>query len=208
MEGWWLKNVHSLQGILERLSARNGAGEELRPDSGLIQWQRLAFAVKESGGTVFFIGNGASASMASHLAADMAKNLHVRTMVFTDAALVTALGNDLGFEEVYAAPLRLHMKRHDMLVAISSSGRSSNIVRAVKEARSIGGKAVTLSAMDRDNAIRNLGDLNFYLPADTYGMAETGHAAILHFWMDMLLAESVRTSEGAGGRAGSMVARR
>lgn len=71
-----------------------------------------------------------------------------------------------------------------MVVAISSSGQSPNILNAVQEAVVRGGQVVTLSAMSIDNKLKKLGNLNFYVPADTYGMAETCHAAILHFWMD------------------------
>ena len=73
-----------------------------------------------------------------------------------------------------------------MVVAISSSGNSPNIIRAVHQAKELGGTVITISAMNEDNAIRKLGDLNFYVPAKTYGLAETAHAAILHFWMDLV----------------------
>ena len=124
--------------------------------------------------------------MASHFAADMAKNGGVRTMVFTDLSLLTAVANDFNYEDVYAEPLRWHMKRKDMVVAISSSGNSPNIVRAVVQAKRLGGTVITISAMIEDNSIRKLGDLNFYVSAKTYGLAETAHAAILHFWMDLV----------------------
>ncbi|MDM8554396.1 hypothetical protein QUF75_06660 [Desulfococcaceae bacterium HSG7] len=63
---------------------------------------------------------------------------------------------------------------------------SPNVVNAVKAAERIGGTVITLSAMSPDNSIRKMGDINFYIPAQTYGMAETAHAAILHFWMDSI----------------------
>ena len=75
----------------------------------------------------------------------------------------------------------------DMLVAISSSGQSQNIIRAVEEANKLGGFTVTLSAMKRENTLRSMGMINFYIPADTYGMAETCHAAILHYWIDQTI---------------------
>ena len=128
--------------------------------------------------------------MASHFAADMVKNTGIRTIVFTDLALITALANDFAFEEVYSKPLGWFMKRGDMLVAISSSGNSPNIVRAVEAAKKIGAMVVTLSAMKGDNAIRKVGELNFYVPAESYGLAETAHAAILHYWMDLVEEEA------------------
>jgi len=136
--------------------------------------------------TIFFVGNGASASMASHTAVDLAKNSRMHTEVFTDLALITAVGNDIGYDSVYSEPLRHRLEGGDMLVAISSSGMSPNILRAVEVARTQGGVVATLSAMSEDNALRRLGDLNFYVPARSYGFAESAHAAILHYWIDRM----------------------
>jgi D-sedoheptulose 7-phosphate isomerase len=79
-----------------------------------------------------------------------------------------------------------------MLVAISSSGRSPNILRAAREAANLGGLVVTLSAMKPDNPLRSLGAINFYVPSDSYGLAETSHTAILHFWVDQIVATGHR----------------
>ena len=186
MSKQWEQNVQVLYDILNELSILDVSGNALHSDIALDKWKALTLKLRESDNVVFFVGNGASASMASHFAADIAKNAGIRTNVFTDTALMTALANDLCYEEVYAEPLRWNMKEGDMLVAISSSGNSPNIVRAVKAAKSLNGTIITLSAMSEDNAIRKLGDLNFYVTAQTYGLAETAHAAILHFWMDMV----------------------
>jgi D-sedoheptulose 7-phosphate isomerase len=136
--------------------------------------------------TVYLIGNGASASMASHFAADLAKNGHLHTQVFSDLSLITAISNDLGYEHVFAEPLRRRAQPQDMLVAISSSGNSPNLLKAVDVAHEKRLTVVTLSAMQPDNALRQLGDLNVYLGAKTYGLAETAHAAVLHHWMDQV----------------------
>ena len=182
----WEKNVLALSDILKQISILNISGNALLTDDAIHKWKELTLKIRVSDKAIFFVGNGASASMASHFAADVAKNAGIRTNVFTDTALMTALANDLCYEDVYAEPLRWNMKAGDMLVAISSSGNSPNIVRAVNTAKSLNGTVVTLSAMGEDNAIRKLGDLNFYVPAQTYGLAETAHAAILHYWMDMV----------------------
>jgi len=133
---------------------------------------------------VYLMGNGASASMASHFAADLAKNADVHTQVFTDISLITAVANDMSYDMVFLAPLRRRLKPGDMVVAISSSGNSPNVVKAAEFAVSREATLVTLTAMQPTNALRQLGTLNFWLPANTYGMAETGHAAVLHYWMD------------------------
>src|SRR5439155_15434224 len=108
----------------------------------------------------YLIGNGASASMASHFAADLAKNAHLHTEVFSDLALITAISNDMGYEHVFAEPLSRRARRGDMLVAISSSGRSPNVLRAVETARRLGLFVVTLSAFAPDNHLRAQGHVN------------------------------------------------
>ena len=79
---------------------------------------------------LFFIGNGGSAAIASHMAADFAKNGGVPALAFNDGASLTCLANDYGYEQVFALPLRQHMRSGDCLIAISSSGKSVNILNA------------------------------------------------------------------------------
>ena len=184
----WARNFENLKFNLLSLSTRNGFGEEIEPDLAFTKWKDLTLEIRKARKTVFLIGNGASASMASHIAADLAKNAHIRTEVFSDLSLITAIANDLSYVEVFAEPLRRRMTEGDMLVAISSSGQSPNILHGVQEARRLEGIVVTLSAMDPNNVLRGQGLLNFYIPAMSYGMAETCHAAILHYWMDLVVA--------------------
>ncbi|MBW1704799.1 MAG: SIS domain-containing protein [Deltaproteobacteria bacterium] len=184
----WKQNISQLYSVLEKLSVRDTDQKELECEEGFSRWKELTIQVRSNGGVIYFIGNGASASMASHFAADIAKNGGIRTHVFTDPALITALANDLSFEKVFSEPLHWCMKEGDMLVAISSSGNSPNVVRGVERARELGGIVITLSAMDHDNRIRKSGDLNFYAAGKTYGIAETAHAAVLHYWTDAVIS--------------------
>jgi len=182
----WQDNVRRLMAVLEQLSVWDVNGREIGLDEGFDIWCALTREVRRSNKTIFLIGNGGSASMASHFSADVAKNRRVRSEVFTDPSLITAVANDISFEQVFAEPLRRKMSAGDMLVVISSSGNSPNVLRGAEAARELKGSVVTLSAMDKGNSLRRLGDLNFYIPARTYGFAETGHAAILHYWIDRL----------------------
>ena len=182
----WKQNIVDLHTNLQKLSVRDPLGHEFDCDEAFKKWIDMALTIRNENYTIFFIGNGASASMASHFSADIRKNASITTQVFTDAALLTAYANDLSYEDVFAAPLRSSMKAKDMLVAISSSGESSNIIKAAAVAKEKGGTVVTLSAKKPNNALRHMGHLNFYIPAKTYGMAETSHAAILHYWTDRL----------------------
>jgi len=182
----WKRNIVRLNGILENLSVKDSSQKEIGDERGFSLWREWARQVRSKGRYIYLIGNGASASMASHFAADVAKKGGVRAQVFTDLSFITAVANDICYEEVFVEPLRRWMEIGDMLVAISSSGNSENIVRAVNVARSLDGTVITLSAMCEDNSIRSLGNLNFYVAAHTYGIAETAHAAILHYWMDLI----------------------
>lgn len=183
----WFNHIEKLNIYLQSLSIHNNDGEEMEANAGFSLWAEYTLGIRDKRKTVFLIGNGASASMASHVAADLAKNAHIRTEVFSDLSLITAIANDISFEEVFAEPLRRRMTAGDMLVAISSSGQSPNILRAAQEARGLGGLLITLSAMGFDNPLRKQGILNFYLPAETYSLAETCHAAILHHWIDQMV---------------------
>ena len=187
MKGWGI-NISEIRACLDSLSVWDSAGEALEPDVAFSRWREATLQLLKTGNTLYCIGNGASASMASHISADLAKNAYLNTKVFTDLSLLTALANDLCYEEVFAEPLRRHMKKGDMLVAISSSGQSPNILQAARVATQQGGLVVTLSAMNLQNTLRTLGALNFYIKADTYGLAETCHAAILHYWVDQMIA--------------------
>jgi D-sedoheptulose 7-phosphate isomerase len=168
------------------MSVRDADGEELGAEEGYRRWSQLTLALRDARLTIYLVGNGASASMASHMSADLAKNGRLHTEVFSDLSLITAISNDMGYEHVFSEPLSRRAREDDMLVAISSSGRSPNVLAAVEIARKFKLNVVTLSAMDGDNPLRASGDLNFYIKARTYGYAESCHAAILHHWMDMV----------------------
>lgn len=189
----WSKNVDEIAKGLQSLTASDGDGKPLDLEAAFALWTDWTVQIREQKRTIFLIGNGASASMASHVAADLAKNAHVHTEVFTDLALITAIANDLSFQEIFSEPLKRRLVPGDMVVAISSSGQSANILQAVQTTKIIGGKVVTLSAMNFENPLRRLGDLNFYIPAQTYGMAETCHAAILHYWIDRTILTNQMT---------------
>ena len=94
--------------------------------------------VRDEGGKNIFIGNGGSAAIASHMAIDYSKNGRLPSMAFNDGASLTCLGNDLGYENVFAEQLKLLAKPEDQLFAISSSGSSPNILSAVDQARKTG----------------------------------------------------------------------
>ena len=172
---------------LKSIVCTNNSGATLPVQSALNDWRSLALAAKLADNTLYFIGNGASATMASHMALDSSKNASLRSFALNDIAVLTAVGNDLGNEALFAAPLGWYCRTGDVLVAISSSGNSANIVQGIAQARKNNAKVVTLTGMKPDNQARRLGDINFYVPAHTYGIVECIHQIILHAWLDELM---------------------
>jgi D-sedoheptulose 7-phosphate isomerase len=138
-------------------------------------------ATRERQGTIWWVGNGGSCAICSHLAQDALNKLAVRSQVLSDPSLMTCMANDFGYAEVYARPLRRLARPGDCLVAISSSGNSQNIVNCADYALEAGLGLVTLSAFDEDNKLWNhKSDVALYLPLSLYGLAEVGHEALLH----------------------------
>lgn len=154
-----------------------GAISETKALSSVIE---MLSSTKERGGVVYVIGNGGSSGIASHFHTDLCKALKVPSQTFYDPNLMTCLANDYGYNQVFSYPLGLMASERDMLVAISSSGRSPNIVEAAKVARSKGTTVFTLSGFANNNPLREIGQLNCYLPATEYGLVEMGHFFVLH----------------------------
>ncbi|MEW6181645.1 MAG: SIS domain-containing protein [Bacillota bacterium] len=140
------------------------------------------------GGKMIFIGNGGSAGIASHMAIDFWKNGGMRALAFNDGALLTCIGNDYGYACVFEKPVAMFAEEGDVLVAISSSGQSENILRGVAAGRGAGCRVITLSGFSNINPLRKLGDLNFYIPVSHYGFVEVGHQMILHAVLDITIS--------------------
>lgn len=183
MKGW-SEYLDTIAEGLRAVAVSDRDGRAVPMADAVGQWVALTRATHDRGGHVFIIGNGGSAGMASHMAADATKNGRLRALAFSDAALLTATGNDLSFDQVFSLPLERLARAGDLLIVISSSGNSPNIVRALEVGRRLDLALVTLSAMQPDNRARALGDLNFYVPLSRYGWAESAHQVILHHWFD------------------------
>ncbi len=155
------------------------------------------YETRESGNSIFLIGNGGSSAIASHIAVDFIKACGINSQVFTDASLMTCMGNDFGYEEIYAWPISRKIKKGDILISISSSGNSPNILRAVEEAKKKNAFVVTLSGFKKDNSLRTAGDYNFYVPSDSYRLVESAHDFILHQFFVSFYLKHLKEKESA-----------
>jgi D-sedoheptulose 7-phosphate isomerase len=155
---------------------------------GLLAAIDLIVAQTGLGRKVMFIGNGGSAAIASHLAVDYWKNGGMKAIAFNDASLLTCIGNDFGYPQVFAKPVEMFAEPGDVLVAISSSGRSENILSAVNSARKQECKVITMSGFTADTPLRLRGDLNFYVASDSYGHVEIVHLSLCHCILDTIMS--------------------
>ena len=166
-------------------------GQAVSLAAGLAALAGLWHRQRDEGARVYWIGNGGSAALVSHLSQDLLNKCGVQSTTFNDPALLTCMANDYGYREVFRRPLLALARPGDLLVAVSSSGNSENIVGATESALAHGLVTVTLSAFDAANALDALPTaLAFHVPVASYGQAEVAHTALLHAALDMLTNQS------------------
>jgi D-sedoheptulose 7-phosphate isomerase len=184
----------ALSGCLVDAAVTTSSGHSLDMGEAVNQVMALARTTHAAGNKLIFVGNGGSAAISSHMATDYSKNGGVRAMALNDASMLTCLGNDLGYEKTFAKQVELYAQPDDLLIAISSSGRSANILNAAMAARAAKCAIVTFSGFTPDNPLRGVGDLNFYINSDRYGFVEIGHLTICHAILDFICG--LRVPEG------------
>ena len=147
---------------------------------GIEEVSKLILLQANSGFKLMFIGNGASAAISSHMSTDFWKTCGIRAVAFNDSSLLTCLGNNFGYQYIFEKSIEMFADRGDILVAISSSGKSENIIKGVNSAKSKECSVITLSGFEDDNPLFSAGDFNFYVPAQEYGSVEVIHHSICH----------------------------
>jgi D-sedoheptulose 7-phosphate isomerase len=170
--------------LLAAMQVTDAAGGLLATDAATEAVVGRILEVARTAHKVILVGNGGSAAIAGHMEMDLCNAVGVRAHVFNDPPVLTALANDHGFDQAFERMVRLWAEPGDCLIAISSSGRSPNIHRAVGVARSVGSTIVTFSGFKPDNALRAMGDFNFYVASEHYGEVEAAHHMLGHFLTD------------------------
>jgi D-sedoheptulose 7-phosphate isomerase len=173
--------------LLNFIRVTDGEGKKLNFFVGIERVGDLIISQTGAGHKLIFIGNGASAAFSSHMATDFWKNGGMRAIAFNDPSLLTCLGNDYGYQYIFEKSIEMFADRGDILETISSSGRSENILKGAKSARAKGCSIITFSGFEPDNPLSSLGDFNFYVPDNTYGLVEIIHQSILHCILDVIM---------------------
>lgn len=170
--------------LMARIEATDAAGAGLGLDDATDRVVRRLLESGTAAKKVVLIGNGGSASIAGHMEMDLCNRVQIRATVFNDPPVLTALANDHGYASAFERLVGLWAEDGDCLIAISSSGASENILRAVTAARQHRCGVVTFSGFEPDNPLRALGDVNFYVASREYGEVEVAHHALGHFLTD------------------------
>ena len=152
----------TLSQLLLTIEAPGQQGASMSLEGGTEQAVRMILDAKKDSRKVLLAGNGGSSAIVSHVQNDLCKTVGVKAMVFTEQPLLIALANDDGFGSIYERPVRLWAQPEDLLIAVSSSGNSENILRAAQAAIEFGCKLVTFPGFERDNPLRKMGHGNFF----------------------------------------------
>ena len=144
-----------------------------------IKISKILKKIKKNKKKVILVGNGGSAAMASHVSVDLTKMCKIRAVNFNEADLLTCFANDYGYENWVQEALSSYADRGDLLICISSSGESKNIINGAKFAKKKGFKGITLTGFDQKSKVRKIGHINLWLNSKNYNLIEMTH----HIWL-------------------------
>ena len=134
---------------------------------------------------VYIVGNGGSASIASHVSVDFAKVAGVPSSTFNNSNLITCFANDYGYENWVVEAMKAYTNMNDLIILISSSGTSKNIVNAAQYCKDKNIDLITLSGFTKDNPLSTLGNVNFHIESTEYNYIEMSHHIILLALVDI-----------------------
>ena len=195
-------NLRAQVGIFESLVKSSvfteHTGQILDHDVAVSKLQKLIKQSYDRGGHLYLIGNGGSAAVASHINTDFCNIANLRALTLHDSSILTCLSNDYGYENAFAKRLDSLAKSNDILIAISSSGESANMLRAAEVMMSKQAKVVTFTGFKSNNPLRKLGALNCWVKSAEYGLVEICHLFILHYLAECMSAEFTQNQSLVG----------
>lgn len=178
--------IHNFSLLLNAAVFSDAEGRLLDPETFASAVHAELAKVRDKDQMLFLVGNGGSAAIASHIRTDCVNACGLRAVTLHESSVMTCYANDYGYDNAFARQFQAMARRGDMLVAISSSGRSPNILNVVDTALEMGCPVLTLSGFSAANPLRMRGDLNAWLNSDDYGPVEVGHLFLLHHWVRSL----------------------
>lgn len=141
---------------------------------------------------VIFVGNGGSSSIAGHLTIDCINAAGVKAVNFNDPGIITCFSNDYGYENWVSKALSCYANAGDVLVLISSSGQSKNMLIGANKGKSLGLNVITLTGFSSDNPLKKLGDINLWVNSNEYNAVEMTH----HIWLLAIVDYIIENNKG------------
>ncbi|MFH1613394.1 MAG: D-sedoheptulose 7-phosphate isomerase [bacterium] len=151
----------------------------------IVEIAKMIIKIYQKKGKLFICGNGGSAADAQHIAAEMINHFKIKRKALpaialtTDTSILTSIGNDLNFNEIFSRQIEALSSKKDILIAISTSGNSQNILNAVKEAQTIGMKTIGLTGKN-GGKLSSMVDINVNIPSNNTAHIQEMHITILH----------------------------
>ena len=177
-----------LKGYLSDFSELVRPGDDIISD--LVQIRDTIVAANNNGCKTIIVGNGGSSAIASHFSVDLTKNAGVRCINFNEADLITCFSNDYGFEQWVAKAIEFYGDEGDVLIAISSSGSSENMINGCKAARDQNfSSVITFSGFNSSNTLHQLGDVNVWVDSKAYNYVENIHQIWLLAIVDLVIGK-------------------
>ena len=156
----------------------------------LEQAAAMVWATHKAGKKLILAGNGGSAAMASHVAVDFTKAASIRAINFNEADLITCFSNDYGYEHWVAKAIEFYGEKGDLLILISSSGNSKNMINAARTSKRLGIDLVTFTGFSQYNFLKQEGILNFWVDSRAYNIVENTHQIWLLMVCDLIVGKA------------------
>lgn len=187
--------IEEIKSLFEKTKVTLKSKKILSLEEGLEKAGKIILEAKKKGKKLIFIGNGGSAAISLHKALDFNFLGKVKSISFSDPALFTCLANDFGFENIFAKQIEILGEKNDILIAISSSGTSQNIILGAKMAQKKKCEIITLSGFDKENTLSQIGDLNFWVDSRNFNQVEAVHLLLLDCILDLLVEKEKEKKE-------------
>ena len=156
----------------------------------LLKVRDIFLQTSKKKGKILIFGNGGSSAIASHVSVDLTKNAKIRTVNFNEADLITCFSNDYGYEKWIEKAVDFYADHKDVLILISSSGKSQNMINACKAAKNKKiSKIITFTGHDKNNPLSKLGNINFWINSKAYNYVENIHQVWLLTIVDLIIGK-------------------
>jgi len=164
--------------------------EDSENKTALKQTVELLKNTKNTNKVIYLIGNGGSSAVAEHMAIDFTKNAGLRALAISGSPMLTTFSNDFGYEKIFQKAIEHFGNEGDVLIAISSSGTSKNIINACQAAKARNMEVVTFSGFNEDNPLKEEGNFNFWVNSKAFGYVELIHNLLIHYINDAIIGKA------------------